>query len=227
MQGRRPYLITFSGLDGSGKSTQIAALSEHLRAQGLRVEQMAFWDDVVVLTRLREGFVHRVYHSELGIGAPERPVNRRDKNMRGWKMTLGRCLLYLLDAVHTRLVVRRRAGCDVLILDRYLFDELANLPLRNWAGRMVIRALALVAPRPDLAILLDTDPVAARRRKPEYPLDFMHQCRGWYFRLGRLLGGFTIISPAPVEEAAKEVMVALRHALPELAGDRRQEREAA
>ena len=47
-------IVTFSGIDGAGKSTQISALEAWLRAAGLRTRVLTFWDDVVVLSRLRE-----------------------------------------------------------------------------------------------------------------------------------------------------------------------------
>ena len=67
MSIKRPLLISFSGLDGSGKSTQIENLRERLAAAGLNVKLLAFWDNVVVMTRYREGFVHTVYGSEKGV----------------------------------------------------------------------------------------------------------------------------------------------------------------
>ena len=78
----RPLLISFSGVDGSGKSTQIEGLRSALHAAGLKTTLLAFWDNVVVGVKYREGFVHKVYKSERGIGAPGKPVNRRDKNVR-------------------------------------------------------------------------------------------------------------------------------------------------
>ena len=70
MSIKRPLLISFSGLDGAGKSTQIENLRERLEAAGLKVKLLTFWDNVVVMTRYREGFVHTVYGSEIGVGAP-------------------------------------------------------------------------------------------------------------------------------------------------------------
>src|SRR6478735_9348695 len=119
-----PLLISFSGVDGSGKSTQIESLCSALHAAGLKTILLAFWDNVVVGVKYREGFVHKVYKSERGIGAPGKPVNRRDKNMRGWHLTLARHFLYLLDAINLRRVVARertKAGVDVVILDRYIY----------------------------------------------------------------------------------------------------------
>src|SRR5258706_15312431 len=123
-------LISFSGLDGSGKSTQIENLRDLLARLGYTTNLRAFWDHVVVFSRYREGFVHKAYGSERGIGAPGKSVARRYKNMRRWYLTLLRHMLYLLDAIPLRSVVEQaRRDCDVLIGDRYIYDELANMPL--------------------------------------------------------------------------------------------------
>src|SRR3712207_483927 len=82
------FVVSFSGLDGAGKSTQIENLRSYVEREGLSCRVIAFWDDVVVLSRYREGFVHKVYKSERGIGAPGKPVERRDKNVRAWYLTL-------------------------------------------------------------------------------------------------------------------------------------------
>src|SRR5919202_543322 len=115
---RPNLLISFSGLDGAGKSTQIDHLRATLHSLGYRTRLLTFWDNVVVLPRHREGFVHKVYGSERGIGAPGKPVARRDKNVRKWYLTLSRHSLYLLDALHLAWVVEQaRESCDVLIMD--------------------------------------------------------------------------------------------------------------
>lgn len=210
MSIKRPLLISFSGLDGAGKSTQIENLRERLLTAGLKVKLLTFWDDVVVMTRYREGFVHTVYGSEKGIGAPGKPVNRRDKNVRAWYLTIARHALYLLDAVHLRMVVTDalKSGSDVVIVDRYIYDELANLPFEQQATRTFMRTIEKIAPKPDIAYLLDADPEAAHKRKPEYPVDFMHKCRAAYYRLAALLGTMTIIPPLPLAEAKLAVVTA-------------------
>jgi len=207
---KRPLLISFSGLDGAGKSTQIENLRERLLAADLKVKLLAFWDDVVVATRYREGFVHKVYGSEKGIGAPGKPVNRRDKNVRAWYLTAARHALYIMDAIHLRMVVSNalKSGIDVLIMDRYIYDELANLPVERPATLAFMRFIEKIVPKPDIAYLLDADPEAAHKRKPEYPVDFMHKCRAAYHRLAALLGNMTIIPPLPLAEAKLAVTTA-------------------
>ena len=208
MKTKRAILVSFSGLDGSGKTTQIENLRAVLTERGYRSQLLAFWDNVVVLSRYREGFVHKVYGSERGIGAPGKPVERRDKNVRRWYLSLARHALYFLDAVHLTWVIaraRRRSGADVIIMDRYVYDEWANLPLRNPLTRAYIHAVSLFVPRPDVAYLLDADPVAARARKPEYPVEFMQKCRVAYKQLAMMLGTMTLIPAVQLPLAKQHV----------------------
>ena len=211
----KPLLISFSGVDGSGKSTQIESLRSALHAAGLKTTLLAFWDNVVVGVKYREGFVHKVYKSERGIGAPGKPVNRRDKNVRGWHLTVARHFLYLLDAIHLCEVVARakKSGADVIILDRYIYDELSNLNVNNSLSRSFIKFVHGFVPRPDIAYLLDADPVAAYARKPEYPVDFMKKCRRAYFDLASILGTMTVIPALDLPEAKAAVLRAAEREL--------------
>ncbi len=203
----RPLLVSFSGVDGAGKSTQIANLRSLAEYMGLRVCVRAFWDDVVVLKRHREGFVRKVFKSEAGVGEPGRAVARRDKNVRGWHMDLVRHALYAMDAIHLPFVVERAqsADVDVVIMDRYIYDELANLALENRLTLAYLRALLAIVPVPDLAIFLDADPVAARERKPEYPVEFLQSCRAAYLHLAQILDHVTVIPPLQLAAAKNAV----------------------
>jgi len=163
---RRPHLVSFSGVDGSGKSTQIEAAVEYLRELGPRVRVLRFWDDIAVLSRFREGASHTLFRSEKGIGTPGKPVQRRDKNVRSWPMTVARLFLYGLDAIHLAYVVGAASLREenFVIMDRYLYDELANLKLQNSVNKAYVRMLLKLVPRPDVAFLLDADPAGVRRR---------------------------------------------------------------
>jgi thymidylate kinase len=216
-----PIVVSFSGLDGSGKTTQIEALRRLASQLGLSTTLVTLWDDVVVGARYRESFVHKVFGSEKGVGAPGRPVERRDKNVRVGYLTLMRHLLYLVDAMHLRVVLSRvrRSGADVIIVDRYIFDELANLPLENRFSSLYARLVARVAPRPHIAFLLDAVPELARARKPEYSVEFLCQSRRSYFRLARIMRDMTIVPPVGLEEAERLVLDRFSQAIEALRRD--------
>lgn len=212
---KSPILISFSGMDGAGKSTQIENLKSIAEREGLKVTILTFWDNVVMLTRYREGFVQKVFKSEAGVGAPGKPVNRRDKNVRGWHMNLIRHGLYSLDGAHLPVVINRakRHGADVIIMDRYIHDELANLPMENPLTRRYIKTVARLCPRPDIAFVLDAEPELAYARKPEYPLDFLHKVRSSYLDLANLLGTITVVPALSLPEARRVVEISFRRIL--------------
>ena len=204
---RRTIVISFSGIDGAGKSTQISHLQASLQDMRI-VKLLTFWDDVATLKHIRENAGHTIFSGDKGVGTPEAPIQRADKNIQSPWMTCIRLAMYFLDAIS----LRRKVGAalhfeaDVIIFDRYIYDELANLNLENAIMRLYARAMLRLVPAPEVSFVLDADPEQARARKPEYPLEFLHSNRDSYLRLARLHGGITVISPMPIEEAKTEVM---------------------
>jgi thymidylate kinase len=197
-------VVSFSGIDGAGKSTQIDALCRYLADSGFQYSLLTFWDDIVVLKRFREQMSLMAFKGDKGIGSPEKPITRRDKNVTSWYLTGLRLVLYMLDALHLRWVLSRnkQRGSDFLIFDRYIYDELANLPLQRATVRLYLRLLKKLVPKPDIALIIDADPEAATVRKPEYPLEFVRRNREAYLQVSRIFGGMFIIPPLPIEQAS-------------------------
>ncbi len=197
--GSKAALLSFSGIDGAGKSTQIERLCSRLLQEKLRFERLALWDDVVLLAHVRADLSRRVLNSEEGVGAPGKPVQRSDKNVRRWYLTAARSILYFCDALRLRYAITRaREHSSVVVLDRYIYDQLANIPF-NWLGRIYIRVVLRIVPRPDIAFLLDADPEAALHRKPEYPLDFLEKYRKAFLGLLALVPGMVIVPASDVD----------------------------
>lgn len=214
---RRPVVVSFSGIDGAGKSTQIQALCQILSAKEGRWKLYRFWDDVVAFAALREKCSLGLFRGDRGIGSPERPIERRDKNVASWPVLLLRLFLYTADALCLRAMLKESIeGTDFVIFDRYIYDEWANLPLRYWAIRFYIRAVTNLVPPADVAILLDADPFLANQRKPEYPLEFVQRNREAYLSLAPL-ASMTVIPPSSVSEATDSIVKAITALLHEKA----------
>ncbi|KQR23657.1 thymidylate kinase [Microbacterium sp. Leaf151] len=139
--------VTFEGGDGAGKTTQASLLERWLAQQGRRVVRTREPGGTEVGVRIRDIVLHHRGHIDARAEA----------------------LLYAADrahhiATHVRPAVARG---DVVIQDRYLDSSVAY----QGAGRILdaddVRALSLWATDgllPDLTVLLDLDPAAARRR---------------------------------------------------------------
>jgi hypothetical protein len=99
---------------------------------------------------------------------------------------------------------RRSSTADVLIFDRYIYDQIANFRIeKRWARRFVHSVLRLI-PEPDLAFVLDAEPEHARARKPEYPLQFIRENRARYIKLSAM-AGLDLVPPGTVEQAEDSI----------------------
>jgi thymidylate kinase len=208
----RSTLISFSGIDGAGKTAQIDNLCAMLDHAGRSYRVLCFWVDVACFARSREEAGRAVFQGDPGVGTPEAPIHKRDKNVQSWIMTCIRLFLYFADAIALRRVIKkaRLSGVEVCIFDRFIYDEVANLPLKNPLMRMYARTLIRLAGKPDISYLLDADPLLACARKPEYPLDFLSSNRKAFLALNELTGRFTVVAAGPLRDVEQEV---LRHAV--------------
>ena len=165
-------LITFSGLDGAGKSTLVGWLQQTLERQHRRVVVFHMNDHVGVYAYLRQ------LRNQLG-GTPPRAGGpggatplRRMRDALLWGKLLRRViypidlLLFLAYRLYHE-VIRRR----VVIMDRYFYDTLVDVADgRHWG---VLRLLQRLTPTPDVAVLLDVGPEESYARKRDYPVEYL------------------------------------------------------
>src|SRR5947207_14695058 len=88
-----------------------------------------------------------------------------DKNTRSFPLLVGRSLLHLLDVSRLHKIVRSERASDsggVINFDRYIYDQLAALPMQHWLARAYARFVLALAPHTDVSYLLDAVPEEAR-----------------------------------------------------------------
>lgn len=172
---RRPLVVSFSGLDGAGKTRQIDALTAALENESsveLLWVPFKIWPEGV-LNRLPAGVRGRLGPRRRSTSSVEgdvppapRPDLRRSARSAVWWGVA------TLAAVSGGLSLRRRGGrgdADVLVLDRYRLDTIVKLQFwyHDVPGPWLARIVSALAPAPDVEFLLRLDPETAYRRKPE------------------------------------------------------------
>ncbi|WJL97241.1 dTMP kinase [Microbacterium sp. ET2] len=140
--------VTLEGGDGAGKTTQAALLEEWLTERGRRVVRTREPGGTEVGVLIRDIVLH----------------HRGDVSPRA------EALLYAADRAHHVATVVRPAIArgDVVIQDRYLDSSVAYQGAGRVLGSGEVRDLSLWATEgllPDLTVLLDLDPAAARARR--------------------------------------------------------------
>jgi thymidylate kinase len=168
-------LISFSGLDGAGKSTLIAWTRAHLEQRGMRVAVFHMNEQIglYAYARMLRDAVMRDPVPSRARSAAQRAA-KRVQDAIVWNTAL-RSVLYPLDLLIFLLyrvwfeAVRRQ----VLIMDRYFYDTLVDLS----AGRSprTARLLQRLTPTPALAVLLDISPEESFARKGEYSVPYLQR----------------------------------------------------
>jgi len=176
--------VTFSGLDGAGKSTLIDWLQQRLAEHNRSATVFHMNDHIGLYAYLR-------FARDRVVGAPPPPDwsaggaapdaaapgtwRQRYRRLRYrilWHKGLRR-LIYPFDLLVFAVyrfyheVLHRR----VLIMDRYFYDTLVDVfdPRSGWWLRLLER----ITPTPTLPVFLDVTPEESFRRKGEYSIEYL------------------------------------------------------
>lgn len=153
---KQGFLISISGIDGSGKSSNALALWENLRNQGLPAVQAwaglkpALSYPFLAVVRLL-GYTRRI--RVRGLVFFRRDLRRNRAILKLWPLVVA--LDFFPKAlVSVWLPLKRR---KVIVSDRYVFDLLAELIQETNIGAKARNLLLNMVPRPNIAFLIDVD----------------------------------------------------------------------
>lgn len=139
-------LVTFCGLDGSGKTTAIKLLERYLSELGYPV----------VLTKQPTSFMRQteIFRNFMDC-ADHEGFDYRALSLMAAADRIQHCHQVILPALQSGAIV---------ISDRYFYSCLANLRARGYVNDQWIYDIARFLPEPDLAIFLDTEVETAVKR---------------------------------------------------------------
>jgi thymidylate kinase len=193
-------LITFSGLDGAGKSTLIDWLRASLESENRSVTVFHMNDHVglhAYLRQLRDLVIGNGGKREPGAAngwedmgsrpLAARPVTlerivRRLRYRVVWNKTIRRVIypIDLLVFLCYRLYVEKLSK-RVLIMDRYFYDTLVDVSTER--TRLWTQLLERMTPTPTVPVLLDLTPEESYARKAEYSVEYLRRRSVGYKRV--------------------------------------------
>ena len=204
----RGLLVTLSGVDGCGKSTQASLLADALQTLGENVLVMKY---------------DAGRSQELGVGIGRLSRESADRGTEGYEadvsLLMGCDLVNFLWGAIMQAVDEGRT----VIVDRYAWDFFVTVSVAFGVQDPAVARVLDRAPRPDLAVLLEIGGEDAFRRvrgrigdQPDHPLEvpaILTRKAVAYDALAEVPGFLTLDARKPAADLHEEIFVAARREL--------------
>ena len=217
---RRGRVVSLSGLDGAGKSTQAERLAATLERAGVPVvvawSRLAHEETLQKMVRPVKRAAALATRRGQGSGPTSQQKAGSEDPVRAFRsrselLTHVWTIVVVLVNVssHRRLTVRHIRAGRTVICDRYVLDSVAHLHAKYGEQRtypIQVALLRLLSPEPVAAFLLDVPAEAAYARKPErYDVAQLARQARLYREAQERLGATRLDGTRPVDELAAEI----------------------
>jgi len=165
-------LVSFSGIDGCGKTTLAKKAVEMLKAQGVNASYSRVAD--IALAR-RAGNA---------LGKVSKEKSKAFAYSGGRVVGFLRKLSILLDVLLFRIKYGiAKLSKKSIVCDRYFYDSLVHLNFLGIGTPGFQKLLLTLAPKPDVAFLVIVQAEVAMNRNKEFPIEFYGKKHALYMKL--------------------------------------------
>lgn len=176
---KKGKLVIFSGIDGSGKTTQSVKVTELLRKKGVKAASIKVFS--YFFLRYPISLFKSFKRNKWEFSAGNNPLLNYKKKNSLYKILPIFLLIdhwfYYIFKIYPKLLIY-----DYVICDRYFYDFIPTYFEFGYASDKTIRLYAKLIPKPDFFFFLQIFPKTAYERKSEYSLLYLQKLDKIYSR---------------------------------------------
>jgi len=159
-------LITISGLDGSGKSTQIGLLKNYLEQQGKKV---------YYFHAIQFGLANK-------LSQKNKSGNTKSVVEASFFQIIMRRIFLMIDLMRFKKLLKKldKEGLDYLISDRYFYDSIINIRYLAKSEKKLPCENFIVKPAASIYLNADPEIIMQRERKPDQGIEYLQKKKELY-----------------------------------------------